>query len=616
MKQILLLFIVYFFIPIEGFSQQLQEPNYPNCSSLREKNENYAAADGKYTTWCEMKKQTPYVRCQCKREQMMANFKKQIDDLNDKIEQVNKQASSYRSKYDSSYKDAQDYKGKLYEDDNSNFESDRQNALRFLKISLQNKEQQLKYLEESKRLNDRKPSYGNAGFDYKDQSIRYAKDAIENLKKEIEEVTNKQKKQKLSISFGNNNSNSSSRNSSSNSNSSNNNANRNQNNSNSNTYQQKYQSNNIKNSNSNNRKETYQQKQARLQQEKKNREIEENNRRYKAQLQRIEANKRFHAKMESYSKNAMAKFDQAAQGDLLAAGIMKGSYAIAMASQGYTDKTAIVGAATNIIGGLLANAERKRAEEARLAAIEAEKRKREAAKRKFIAKLVKNRKLTLTRMPGFKYPSFLTNNSSTSVFFFAMIANEEKLKEDLPEIKITDIVEVARYSDGTWPSENTFKEKMTKYGSYDVRIFGAFTNYNIASKKLEQLIKGLAENGVKIKLVNAAKDFIVEKRENSTTSTGSNNFWGKSISDDKKEIKKAIPKKDVSNTTKKESNLKENGFWGKSITLETKKDSLLSKKEKAQKKKITKKKDFWGKSIKVEKKKDSTTKKKTIKKGF
>lgn len=611
MKHLLLLFILLFILPTNSFSQKIQEPNYPNCSELRGKNENYASADGKYITWCQMKKQTAYVRCQCTREKMMAQFKKQIEDTNKKIELVNEQANNYRNKYDSSYKEAQKHKKGLYVDDNSNYEGDRQNTLRALKNSLQYKQQQLKYLEESARLNERKPSYNNSSS-YSSQSINYAKDAIENLKKEIEEVTNKKKTKKISLSFGKTSSNSSNRDSSNNSNSSSKNiSNQNQNNNTTQSYTQKYKTN--QKSSNQTRTETYQQKQARLKQDKKNKEIEENNKKYKAQLARIESNKKFHAKMEAYSKGAMSKFDKAAQGDLMAAGIMKGTYAIAMASQGYTDKTAIVGAAANIIGGLMENAQRKRAEEARLAAIAAEKRKREAAKRKFIAKLVRNRKLTLIRMPTYTYPNFLTNESSNSVFFFAMLANEEKLKEDLPEIKITDLIEISRYSDGTWPSENSFKQKLTKYGSYDVRIIGAFTNYSIASRKLEQLIKGFAENGVKIKLINAAKDFIISKRENITTTNSSEKkgFWGKSISEDNKEKKKIVSNKKPIKSTKKVLIANENGFWGKTITLEKKKDSILAKKKVVPKKN---KKDLWKKTIKVEKKKDSTSKK--IKKGF
>jgi hypothetical protein len=194
-----------------------------------------------------------------------------------------------------------------------------------------------------------------------------------------------------------------------------------------------------------------------------------------------------------------------------------------------------------------------------------------------------------------------------------MLANEEKLKEDLPEIKITDLIEISRYSDGTWPSENSFKQKLTKYGSYDVRIIGAFTNYSIASRKLEQLIKGFAENGVKIKLINAAKDFIISKRENITTTNSSDKkgFWGKSISEDSKEKKKIVSNKKSIKSTKKVLIASENDFWGKSITLEKKKDSILAKKKVVPKKK---KKDLWGKTIKVEMKKDSISKK--IKKGF
>ncbi|MEE9407420.1 MAG: hypothetical protein V3V28_05030 [Polaribacter sp.] len=615
MKHFFLLFFLLFLTPNDSFSQKLEEPNYPNCSGLREKNENYASADGNYITWCQMKKQTAYVRCQCKREKMRAEYKKEREEINEKRDRVSDQAKGFYDQFTASQNKAKDYEGKLYEDDNPNFESDRKNAISAFNTAREYRKQNLINLEKGYKLCLRVASndfHCKSSLDY----IKYAKNDIENIGEKIEELKNKQRQKKLSITFNNttsSNSNSSNKlNYSSNKNTNNNNTNNNKKNSNSNTYRPRYQNNTNKSYN-NSRTETYQQKQVRLKREKKNKEIEENNRRYKAQLARIESNKRFHAKMEAYSRNAMSKFDQAAQGDLMAAGIMKGTYAIAMASQGYTDKTAIIGAATNIIGGLMQNAERKRKEEARLAAIATAKRKREAAKRKFIAKLVRNRKVALARMPAYKYPSFLTEESANSVFFFAMLADEEKLKKDLPEIKITDLIEVARYSDGTWPSENVFKQKLTKYGSYDVKIIGAFTNYSIASRKLEQLIKGFAENGVKIKLINAAKDFIVEKRENSTTknSSGKNDFWGTSISEKGKEIKKPVTKKETSKTKKEVSIANENGLWGKSITLEKKKEPILAVKKKVSKKK---KKDLWGKTIKVEKKKDTTAKKKKIKK--
>ena len=581
--------LIILFSSLNSFGQKIQEPNYPDCKGLREKNENYAVQDGgPYITWCEMKKQTSYVRCQCRRETMRKQYISQIEGIRNKMKQNSDQSKSLYKSYDNHYQSANKLKSKLYDDDNANFENDKRSAINEFRSAIQYREQQLKYLEENLKLCER-ISIDSYSCKSRNQDIKYAKDAIKYMNKDIVEINNMEKKKTLTLVLNNSNTNSYNSDSNNNSNntlnnSSNNNINKNSsnfynnNNSNSTTKNNnKTLSNNDKARNyynsayENAKKGNYSQGIKDLEMQKaytkdprERAKIDSNiknlNARREHQNKIIKFNN--YVKRENYlneqSRIYMNKIDAATNGDHLAAAAQKFGYAIGSAVAGRVDVNSIAGTAVSVINFLGEKKRQKEALEAKKRAmkkkIEEENRKREIARKKYLNGLKRERAIVLKNIPEFFYPNYLYDNKITSYYYFVIYSNENILTNDYPDAEITDIIEIKKYNDGTWPFKNDFKTYIEKLSNKSVYKIVGFNNIENSSSKLATIIKGFGKGGVKLNFINTGKS--KEANANKTKKESKKDFWGKSIKTTKKKNLKKSKKK-----TKKED------FWGKSIKI-------------------------------------------------
>ncbi|MDV7187726.1 hypothetical protein R3X25_10575 [Lutibacter sp. TH_r2] len=254
--------------------------------------------------------------------------------------------------------------------------------------------------------------------------------------------------------------------------------------------------------------------------------------------------------------------DAASNGNHLIAASQKFGYALGSAVAGKIDVNSITGTVVSVIN-LLGEKKREREElEAKKRALKAkiaeEDRKREEERQKFLNGLKRERKLVLNSFPNYSYPNYLTNEAISKFYYFAIYTNQDILNTDYPEVDITDIIEVRKYKDGTWPFENDFKADLQKLSSKPIKYIVGFSNYESVAIKLGNSIKGFGKGGVKLLFLKANKNNSELQETGSSKNTESEkDFWGKSVKTKKNKSTKKVIKKD--SVSKKED------FWGKTI---------------------------------------------------
>lgn len=247
--------------------------------------------------------------------------------------------------------------------------------------------------------------------------------------------------------------------------------------------------------------------------------------------------------------------DAASNGDLLLAASQKFGYALGSAFAGKIDVNSIAGTAVSVIN-LLGEKKREKEElEAKKRAIKEkiaeEDRMRELERQNFLNSLKRERKLVINNLPNYTYPNYLTNEAITTYYYFAIYTNQDILNTDYPEVDITDIIELRKYKDGTWPFENDFKADLQKLSSKSIKHIVGYPNYEKASSKLSDIINGFGKGGIKLLFLKASESVSSKNAESDK------DFWGNSLKTKKsKSTKKVIQKDSVS---------KKEDFWGKTI---------------------------------------------------
>tara|TARA_R110002072_G_scaffold22432_3_gene78736 strand:+ start:24039 stop:26102 length:2064 start_codon:yes stop_codon:yes gene_type:complete len=247
--------------------------------------------------------------------------------------------------------------------------------------------------------------------------------------------------------------------------------------------------------------------------------------------------------------------DAASNGDHLVAASQKFGYALGSAVAGKIDVNSITGTAVSVIN-LLGEKKREKEElEAKKRAIKEkiaeEDRMRELERQNFLNGLKRERKLVINNLPNYTYPNYLTNEANTTYYYFAIYTNQDILNTDYPEVDITDIIEIRKYKDGTWPFENDFKADLQKLSSKSIKHIIGFANYENAANKLSDIINGFGKGGIKLLFLKASESV------SSKSAESDKDFWGNSLKTKKsKSTKKVIQKDSVS---------KKEDFWGKPI---------------------------------------------------
>ncbi|SCX98542.1 hypothetical protein SAMN05192588_0580 [Nonlabens sp. Hel1_33_55] len=304
-------------------------------------------------------------------------------------------------------------------------------------------------------------------------------------------------------------------------------------------------------------------------------------------------------KQQLYAQNAevMQMTAQYFAGDQLATGIAQTSYAVASSiASGNLDATSVVTGAANLIGGLIANGQAKREERERQEAIAREEARIAAERKAYFDKLIVERKDAYSKLPAITYPNSATSQSLSTAYFFTTHFEPATLEEENPEITVSDVIAVNRYSDGSWPFLNSTLGKIPKVNTSSIALVGYFNTYDDAYAALSDLTKEFSKNGVTVEIISIAEvfdvpsDAIVSDLGNEAPST---DFWGNPVSSKKKKKAK---------TSKKPAKNASSDFWGE--TVKTNKTTVKPKKKITAKKKksSSNEDDFWGESVPVKKK--------------
>lgn len=224
--------------------------------------------------------------------------------------------------------------------------------------------------------------------------------------------------------------------------------------------------------------------------------------------------------------------------------------------------TIAVGVGLDIYSSIKADRERKKAQEAQQAQIDAERKRVEAEKKAYLESLVKKRRLVLTDILKYKYPKYSDDYGSTA-YFYCFYMTDVNVGEWTPEVGITQVFEIPKYKDNTWPFQEATENKLKPYHKNPVNLIGGFKSYEDAAQSLTKLTTTFSETGVALTLIDVSKDF-----PNNTNV--------------------------ISNDSK--SSAEQTDFLGN--PAETKKTNTKSNKNSSSSNKKTKEDDFWGKSIK------------------
>ena len=287
--------------------------------------------------------------------------------------------------------------------------------------------------------------------------------------------------------------------------------------------------------------------------------------------------------LDQQSLDFTNKIDAASNGDHLMDASQKFGYALGSAIGGRIDVNSIAGTAVSVINFIGEKKKQKEALEAQKRAIKQkiaeENRKRELERQKYLNGLKRERRIVTKDLPKYSYPNYLTDETVSTYYYFVIYTNQDILNTDYPEADITDIVDVKKYKDGTWPFENDFKASLQKLSSKPIKHIIGYTDYEIAAGKLGSIIKGFGRGGVKLSFIKASK----ENTKEADPIENTNDFWGEKISNEA----------EVNKAPSKQNELEEGeDYWGKSVKLKNKVNPV--KKETP-----SKKKDFWGKTIEI-----------------
>ncbi len=264
------------------------------------------------------------------------------------------------------------------------------------------------------------------------------------------------------------------------------------------------------------------------------------------------------------NQQAFKMFEQKFGGDQLGLGLAQTLHSVGSAiGSGYLDKSSVTTGAVNVIGGLVANSQRRKEEKEKY---ETEVNRIKAEKKAYIDKLILGREVAVKKLV---FPqNFVKAYESKTAYFYGSSFRLDSLKLPAPKIIITDIIAVNKYSDGTWPFEIDVQDKLQQYSTNILQMIGFFKNYEDANKSMNELASSFAENAVSIQFLHIADKFDepqdVTMLDNSISGPKTD-FWGNTISNENNTIESKTKKQDV----KKERPVDD--FWG--TPLKIKKDN-------------------------------------------
>lgn len=164
------------------------------------------------------------------------------------------------------------------------------------------------------------------------------------------------------------------------------------------------------------------------------------------------------------------------------------------------------GTAVKLIGGIIAS--NKEEKERKEALAELERQKKEALES--IAEEEK-RVLTNLRMDLFKefkeevFPNSATKVSTDVIYFFAYGYDAGKIGEKETILYLTNVFEVKRYGDDTWPFKSSYVEKLTKLVPNFKLIHGYYSDYDEANQMVKAMKDIFIKTGGSVKEISFGK---------------------------------------------------------------------------------------------------------------
>lgn len=180
-----------------------------------------------------------------------------------------------------------------------------------------------------------------------------------------------------------------------------------------------------------------------------------------------------------------------------------------------------VGSILSFIDDIDAEAERKRQAELQRQRQLEEIRQREEKARLEKLRIINNRKEVVSRIPKAKMPLTYPAVSNTEVYFFAYYSTTTSLESDNPEISVTNVFAVSKYSDGSWPLQNRLTDRITYSTKHTgIQLAGYYSTRSEAEAARNNLIIQARSNAI-----NTVNIQYTEKASATNANSGSSDFW-------------------------------------------------------------------------------------------
>ncbi len=150
-------------------------------------------------------------------------------------------------------------------------------------------------------------------------------------------------------------------------------------------------------------------------------------------------------------------------------------------------------------------------------------RQREENERRERLRIINNRKAVISNIPAAKIPQTYPATTGNEIYFFAYYTTTSSLESNNPEVNISNVFTVNKYSDGSWPLLPRLTEKVannTKISA--VQLCGYYANRLQAETGRNNLINQARSVGI-----NATGIQYVDKGATASNkgNSGSSDFW-------------------------------------------------------------------------------------------
>lgn len=191
--------------------------------------------------------------------------------------------------------------------------------------------------------------------------------------------------------------------------------------------------------------------------------------------------------------------------------------------------TQAVGLATEIFGELKANRERKLAENKRIQEENAERLERERVAFNLKRQKIAARKTFITSIKDTGIPLSADHVDSDKIYFFAYSYDINTLEND-PGIYLSNIFQIAKYSDGTWPYTPNVKKELSKANNYRSTIMiGYYLTKGEAESEYEAFKKNLDYHKCAISSFEYVGKPQKQAMEKEKSTSADLDFWGNPI---------------------------------------------------------------------------------------